>query len=95
MMIISDCWAAYNGIDDMGREYTHHAVNHSKEFVDKKDGNHTNNMEASWRTIKMKVPTSKRNHHILQEHLFENMWRNQNMSCPPRSSTFFVSIFGY
>jgi hypothetical protein len=23
------------------------------------------------------------------------MWRNQNMSCPPRSSTFFVSIFGY
>jgi hypothetical protein len=28
----------------MGREYTHHAVNHSKQFVDE-DGNHTNNME--------------------------------------------------
>jgi hypothetical protein len=62
----------------MGRDYTHHAVNHSKEFVDE-EGNHTNNMEASWRTIKMKVPTSKRNHHILQGHLFQNMWRNQNI----------------
>jgi hypothetical protein len=52
MTIISDCWAACNGIEDMGREYTHHAVNHSKEFVDE-DGNHTNNMEASWRTIRI------------------------------------------
>ena len=58
--------------------YTHHSVNHSKEFVDD-DGNHTNNMEASWRTIKMKVPTRKRNHNVLQEHLFEVMWRNQNV----------------
>ena len=58
--------------------YTHHSVNHSKEFVDG-DGNHTNNMEASWRTIKMKVPTRKRNHNVLQEHLFEVMWRNQNV----------------
>jgi UDP-N-acetylmuramate-alanine ligase len=62
----------------MGREYVHHAVNHSKEFVDD-DGHHTNNMEASWRTIKMKVPSRKRNHNILQEHLFEVMWRNQNV----------------
>jgi len=62
----------------MGRGYIHHSVNHSKEFVDE-DGNHTNNIEASWRTIKMKVPTQKRNHEILQEHLFEVMWRNQNV----------------
>jgi hypothetical protein len=58
-------WAAYNGIEDMGREYVHHSVNHSnKELVDE-DENHTNNMEASWRTIKMKVPTWKCNHNIL------------------------------
>jgi hypothetical protein len=76
--IISDCWKAYNGIDGMGMNYVHHAVNHSKEFVDAA-GNHTNNMEASWRTIKMKVPSRKRNHNILQEHLFEVMWRNQNV----------------
>jgi hypothetical protein len=50
--------AAYNGIERMGRDYVHHAVNHSKEFVDE-DGHHTNNMEASWRTIKMKVPSRK------------------------------------
>ena len=62
----------------MGRNYIHHAVNHSKEFVDAA-GHHTNNMEASWRTIKMKVPSRKRNHNILQEHLFEVMWRNQNV----------------
>jgi hypothetical protein len=48
MTIISDCWGAYNGIgEDMGLQYVHHAVNHSKEFVDE-DGNHTNNMKASW-----------------------------------------------
>jgi hypothetical protein len=76
--IISDCWRAYNGIEGMGRNYVHHAVNHSKEFVDD-EGRHTNNMEASWRTIKMKVPTRKRNNHVLQEHLFEVMWRNQNV----------------
>jgi hypothetical protein len=27
----------------------------------------------------MKVPTQKGNHNVLQEHLFEIMWRNQNM----------------
>lgn len=76
--ILSDCWAAYNGIENMGRGYRHIAINHSKEFVDS-EGNHTNNMEASWRTVKMKVPTRKRNHNVLQDHLFENMWRNQNV----------------
>jgi hypothetical protein len=78
----------------MGRGYTHHAVNHSKEFVDAA-GRHTNNMEASWRTIKMKVPSSKRNHHILQEHLFEVMWRNQNAGATWESLMLALREVGY
>jgi hypothetical protein len=60
------------------QSYMHHAVNHSKEFMDK-DGNHRNNMEASRRTIKMNVQTWKCNHNVLQEHLFKNLRRNQNI----------------
>ena len=59
-------------------DYEHISVNHSIEFVDA-EGNHSNNMEATWRTVKMRVPTRKRNNHVLQEHLFEVMWHNQNI----------------
>ena len=92
--IISDCWKTYSGIEAMGRDYIHHAVNHSKEFVDAA-GNHTNNMEASWRTIKMKVPTSKQNHNILQEHLFEVMWCNQNIGAIWQSLMTALREVGY
>jgi hypothetical protein len=78
----------------MGRDYEHISVNHSKEFVDE-EGNHTNNMEATWRTVKMKVPSRKRNHNILQEHLFEVMWRNQNVGDIWQSLLIALKEVGY
>lgn len=57
--------------------YTHKKVNHSKHFVDP-EGTHTNTIEGQWSLIKKKIPTQKRNHHVLQEHLFEEIWRQQN-----------------
>lgn len=47
--IRTDCWAAYNKLEEMG--YKHETVNHSKEFVTK-EGIHTNLIESSWRPLK-------------------------------------------
>lgn len=53
-IIVSDCWAAYNKLENHG--YTHKTVNHSKEFVNE-DGDHTNKIEGHWRQAKAKLPT--------------------------------------
>ena len=48
--VISDCWGAYRHLDT--RNYTHHTVNHSIEFVDQRTGAHTNTIESTWRHVK-------------------------------------------
>jgi transposase-like protein len=48
-IIRTDCWAAYNKLEEMG--YKHEKVNHSETFVTK-DGVHSNNIESSWRPLK-------------------------------------------
>ena len=51
--IISDCWAAYNGIKYIvGMNYTHETVNHSENFVDPHTGAHTQRIESTWHTVK-------------------------------------------
>ena len=51
--IISDCWKAYNCLQDEG--YTHLTVNHSVNFVDPNNkATHTNNIERLWREAKKK-----------------------------------------
>ena len=53
--IISDCWKAYNCLQDEG--YQHLTVNHSVNFVDPNNrATHTNNIERLWREAKSKVP---------------------------------------
>ena len=76
--IISDFWKAYDCIPDVpGANYKHEKANDSKEFVCP-DGVHTNNIEATWGSLKSKTPKRFRNKNYLQDHLFELMWRNQN-----------------
>jgi hypothetical protein len=76
---VSDGWRAYSGIGTLGHpyNYTHAVVNHSVEFVNA-DGDHTNSIEATWRTTKQRIP-QKRTTRIIQDHLFERMWRIQNL----------------
>jgi len=50
--IISDCWAAYGGIERMQQQYTHYNVNHSQNFVDPVTGAHTNTIEGTWAYFK-------------------------------------------
>ena len=52
--IISDCWKAYNCLDNEG--YSHLTVNHSVNFVDPDTRAHTNNIERVWRDAKSLVP---------------------------------------
>ena len=50
--IITDCWAAYNTIEDHG--YTHLTVNHSLNFVDPDTYAHTQNVENFWMRAKFR-----------------------------------------
>ena len=43
--IISDCWKAYARLEEEG--YVHQTVNHSKEFMNKETGAHTNTIEST------------------------------------------------
>ncbi|KAK3873925.1 hypothetical protein Pcinc_021103 [Petrolisthes cinctipes] len=52
--IISDCWRAYNCLEEEG--YRHLTVNHSINFVDPNTHAHTNTIERLWREAKRKVP---------------------------------------
>ena len=52
--IISDCWKAYCRLEEEG--YLHQTVNHSKEFVNKNTGAHTNTTESTCRAIKTSLP---------------------------------------
>ena len=52
--IISDCWRAYNCLQNEGYQYL--KVNHSVNFVDPISGAHTNTIERKWRDAKNLVP---------------------------------------
>jgi hypothetical protein len=49
-VIYSDCWSSYNCLALEG--YTHHTVNHSRNFKDPVTGVHTNSIEGTWQKIK-------------------------------------------
>ena len=53
-IIISDCWKAYSKLEEEG--FQHQTVNHSKEFINKETGAHTNTIESTWRAVKTSLP---------------------------------------
>jgi transposase-like protein len=79
-IIMSDCWAAYNGIRNMdGCHYEHETVNHSENYVDGVTGACTNTIESDWWAgYKRHIPKTAFNKSELQGYLFEQMWRKEN-----------------
>lgn len=73
--IHSDCWKAYNELQNMG--YKHVTVNHSQHFKDPFTGACTNRIESDWRHAKVSMPDYgvRQGTHVL--YLAEFMWRRK------------------
>jgi transposase-like protein len=73
--IHSDCWASYNQINNLGRQYNHRTVNHSLTFV-APDGTHTNSIESTWKSAKRQFKQMNGVSRLyLQSYLDEYCWR--------------------
>jgi len=51
---MSDCWKAYNLIDNA--RFLHLQVNHTYNFIDPETGAHTQNIERMWREVRATIP---------------------------------------
>ena len=75
--IMSDMWAAYGGIAAMG--FAHLQVNHTYHFVDPNTGEHTQNVENSWKNAKKRNKRQHGTHRaMLESYLCEWMWHQRN-----------------
>jgi len=76
-IIYSDQWKSYETLSSLPERYKHYTVNHSKEFLDKRTGCHTNSVESIWLKCKSKIRSMNGvNRLYLQEYLDEVMWRH-------------------
>lgn len=76
--IYSDCWKAYDCLDDEG--FVHYSVNHSLHFKDPDTGVHTNTVEGMWNQVRRSLPkfgTKKEYYHAyLAEFVIRNRFRS-------------------
>ena len=77
--IMSDRWAAYNDIQNMpNQNYTHLTVNHRYNFVDPNSGAHTQHIESTWRSAKVRNKKQCGTHRsMLDSYMCEFMWRRK------------------
>ncbi|KII65575.1 hypothetical protein RF11_00927 [Thelohanellus kitauei] len=76
--VMSIPWAAYNSLD-VNREFHHHTVNHSENFINA-TGTHTQNVEQMVSSPKSNIVINMRgtSDDLLLSHLHEFMWRSWN-----------------
>ena len=78
-IIYSDMWKSYIDICKLNKSFKHQMVNHSLHFVDPQTGVHTNNIESTWKTGKMKIKQMCGvDRRYVQEYLDEFVWRYSN-----------------
>lgn len=89
--IISDCWKAYARLEEEG--YVHQTVNHSKEFVNKETGAHTNTIESTWRAVKTSLPKHGTVKSLYDTYFVEYIFRKRHLnSADDQFLTFLNSI---
>ncbi|CAF0986986.1 unnamed protein product [Brachionus calyciflorus] len=75
-IIYSDEWRSYFKIKKLKQNYHYLTVNHSKQFIDRRTGCHTNGIEGLWNKCKSRFRSMNGvNRRFLQEYLDEVMWR--------------------
>lgn len=87
--IISDCWRAYDCLEDEG--YVHLKVNHSLNFLDPQTGAHTNSVEGTWSACKRALKGRKKVKNGLDSYLAEYIWRRTHQT-PYKVEEFLKAI---
>jgi len=72
-LIHTDEWRGYNNLKNHG--YTRKTVCHKEHYVDPDTGVHTQGVERSWRTVKLRLRCGVGNRKYQQSHLDEMAWR--------------------
>lgn len=76
-IINSDCWAAYNNLDQYG--FDHYTVNHSQNFVNPITEEHTQRIESLWNSAKNFLRNHHYNYHVhLEKYIAEWCFRYNN-----------------
>ncbi|KAK9873686.1 hypothetical protein WA026_023686 [Henosepilachna vigintioctopunctata] len=88
--IMSDCWKAYDCLDDEG--FLHQKVNHSKNFIDPDTGAHTQHVERMWRDVRNHVPKYGRREHHFDSYLAEYYFKRRFPRFKQRIHNFFKDI---
>jgi len=89
-VIISDCWKAYDCLQDEG--FKHLKVNHKYNFVDPDTGAHTNTVERNWRTLKEKVPQCGRRSCHFGGYLAKAAFQLQHPEANKRMHPFLLAV---
>lgn len=84
-IIHSDSWEQYGWIDKIaGMNYTHLAVNYSKNVEDPSPGSRNKNLENTWGQAKRRNKTARGTHRrMIDGYLCEFMWRKRHCAEDP------------
>lgn len=86
--VISDCWKAYDCLEDEG--FVHLKVNHSITFKDPDTGAHTNTIEGMWNCIKRNLKQVRKIDEGFDSYLSEFMWRRRHQENYPKLFNSFL-----
>ena len=75
-IVMTDQWKGYHNLQKLN--VRHFTVNHSKNFVDRRTGAHTNNIEATWSALKSQIRTRNRTEDLINDYLLEFIWRRKH-----------------
>ena len=64
IIIVSDCWKAYDCLSLLPENYEHLTVNHSFHFKDSGTGAHTNTVEGGWNHAKCSTIWYQEGEHV-------------------------------